>query len=168
MISNMKTLFLVRHAKSSWKDFNLDDRDRPLNKKGECDAPLMGKYLKKLNVRPSLIISSPAKRAISTAKIIASQIDYEKKKIITDENIYLATPEELSKQIIKCNNDINSLMLVGHNPGITEFLNLLCKDNIENMPTCSVACIEFQTNEWAYICDQKGKLKFFEYPKKFY
>jgi|WetSurMetagenome_2_1015567.scaffolds.fasta_scaffold106533_2 phosphohistidine phosphatase len=164
----MKTLYLVRHAKSSWKDSDTDDRERPLNKRGEHDAPVIGKHLKKINVKPSIIISSPAKRALSTAKIFTSEIDYEKKKIIIDENIYLATPEELSALIDKLSNDLNSVMIVGHNPGITEFLNYLCKENIDNMPTCSVACIEFQTDNWSNICDQKGKLKFFEYPKNFY
>ena len=162
----MKTLYLVRHAKSSWKEFDLNDRDRPLNKRGEHDAPLMSKHLKKINVKPSMIISSPAKRALTTAKIIASEIDYEKKNITTDENIYLATSEVLLYLTSKLNSDLNSVMIVGHNPGITEFLNHLCKTNVDNMPTCSVACIEFQTDNWSDINNQKGKIKFFEYPKK--
>ena len=164
----MKTIYLVRHAKSSWRDFGIEDKNRPLNKRGENDAPLMGKYLKKINIKPSIIISSPAKRALTTAKIIATEIDYEKKKIIIDETLYLATSEELFAFVSKFNNDLNSVMIVGHNPGITEFLIQLCNENIENMPTCSVACIEFPTDNWNNINNQNGNLKFFEYPKNFY
>ena len=86
----MKRLYLVRHAKSSWKDPDLDDFDRPLNKRGKRDAPLMGQKLRQADVRPDLIVSSPAKRAAKTAKIMAGQIEYPVKKIIWDESLYAA------------------------------------------------------------------------------
>jgi phosphohistidine phosphatase len=126
----------------------------------------MGKLLKKTNVKTDLIISSPAKRAFATAEKIAAEINYDKRKIETDNDIYLATSKELSDFTSRLNNKFNDVMIFGHNPGLTDFLNHLCTENITNMPTGSVACIEFQIDDWSEIKTHKGKLKFFEYPKK--
>jgi phosphohistidine phosphatase len=162
----MKTLYLVRHAKSSWKGKGLSDKDRPLNKRGKHDAPFMGKLMKEMRVNSDLMISSPAVRALTTAEIFAKEIDYPKSKIEVNDKIYFASPGEFINELIRINNKYNSVMLFGHNPGITDFLNIICKENIDNMPTCSVACIQFEINSWSDIKNKKGKLTFFEYPKK--
>jgi phosphohistidine phosphatase len=162
----MKTLYLVRHAKSSWKEIDISDKERPLNKRGKHDAPVMGKLMKKMNVQPDVIISSPAIRAFSTAKLIAKEIDYPKSKIELSDNIYMAGSMELFGEVSKSDDKYKSIILVGHNPGITDFLNLICEENIDNMPTCSVACIQFEINSWSKLKNKKGKLIFFEYPKK--
>jgi phosphohistidine phosphatase len=162
----MKTLFLVRHAKSSWKETDLSDKDRPLNKRGKHDAPVMGKLLKKMNVQPDLLISSPAVRALTTALNIANEIDYPNSKIDIVENIYMASATELLNEVSKSDDKLKSIMLFGHNPGITDFLNGLSTANIDNMPTCSIVCIQFEINSWSDIKNKKGKVVFFEYPKK--
>lgn len=162
----MKTLYLVRHAKSSWKEIDLSDKERQLNKRGRQDAPVMGKLLKKMNVKPDLLISSPAVRALTTAEFIAKEIDYPKSKIHLAENIYMAGSTELFSEMIKSDDKYKSIMLIGHNPGITDFLNVLCKENIDNMPTCSIAGIQFEIDSWSDLKNKKCKLVFFEYPKK--
>ena len=160
----MKTLYLIRHAKSSWKEMNIRDKERPLNQRGKRDAPVMGKLLKKMNIKPDLIISSPAVRALTTAKFIAKEIEYPKSEIVIVENFYMADSIELSDEVSKSDDKYKNIMLFGHNPGITDLLNLLCKENIDN--TCSIACIQFEIDSWGEIKSKKGKLVFFEFPKK--
>src|SRR5687768_1175410 len=112
----MKELILVRHAKSSWKDQDLTDFERPLNKRGKRDAPFMGGLLKKITQSPDLIISSPAARALSTAKIIAKELDFPVDKIKKDIKIYLAEEVELFKIVKKISDKHQRIILVGHNP----------------------------------------------------
>lgn len=163
----MKTLFLIRHAKSSWDDPNKDDFDRPLNERGKRNAPFMGKLLKKENILPDLIISSPAKRAIATAKIIADETGYPKNKIHTDSKIYEAAINDLLEIINSIQKEHKTVFLFGHNPTLTDFLNYLTNAGIGNIPTCGVAEIEFSFNSWKEISRETGILKRFEYPKKF-
>lgn len=162
----MKILYIIRHAKSSWDDLALDDFDRPLNNRGKKDAPMMGKLLAKLKVNPDLLMSSPAKRAKSTAFEIAEQIGYPKGQIIFNEDIYHASAGELIKTIGKTEDKVNSLMLFGHNPGLTFLANRFTPAIIDNVPTTGVLCIEFTINSWSEIDGVEGNLKFFEYPKK--
>jgi phosphohistidine phosphatase len=162
----MKTLFLVRHAKSSWKDSSIDDTDRPLNKRGKRDAPFMGELLKEKVVNPDLVISSPAKRASKTAQIIAEQIGYSKKDIIYAEEIYEASSRELVDFIKKIDDKYNSVMLFGHNPGFTMLNNFLSKQYIDNIPTCGIVALEFN-NTWKEIDKNTAKMIFFDYPKRY-
>ena len=162
----MKTLFLVRHAKSSWKDSSIDDNDRPLNKRGKRDAPFMGELLKEKVVNPDLVISSPAKRASKTAQIIAEQIGYYKKDIIYSEEIYEASSRELVDFIKKIDDKYNSVMLFGHNPGFTMLNNFLSKHYIDNIPTCGIVALEFN-NTWKEIDKNTAKMIFFDYPKRY-
>ena len=113
----MKTLTLVRHAKSSWKNNNLSDRQRPLNKRGERDAPVMGKRIKEHGIRPSLIVSSPAVRAWTTAKIIADEINYPWEFLQKEDSLYLASLDEILDVVMAQENEFNNLMMFGHNPG---------------------------------------------------
>jgi phosphohistidine phosphatase len=112
----MKTLYLVRHAKSSWKYPNLDDFERPLNKRGRKNAPFMGTILKKLKVAPDLLISSPANRAAITARIIAAKINYPLEKIRYRESIYEFSEDALIHVIKQIDDSVNKAMIVGHNP----------------------------------------------------
>jgi phosphohistidine phosphatase len=162
----MKTLYLVRHAKSSWKYPNLDDFERPLNKRGRRNAPFMGEILKKLKIAPDLIISSPANRAATTARIIADTIDYPLEEIQYDETIYASSEYDLLQVIQQLDNGVNQAMLVSHNPAITDLANSIGDTSVSNIPTCGVFCLGLNISSWAKIGKQRGKLKFFEFPKK--
>jgi phosphohistidine phosphatase len=162
----MKTLYLARHAKSSWKYPNLDDFERPLNKRGRKNAPFMGKILKKLKVAPDLIISSPANRAAMTARIIAAKINYPLEKIRYSETIYEFRENALIHVIKQLDNSVNKAMVVGHNPAINGLANYIGDQPISNVPTCGIYCVDLDISSWAKICENCGKLIFFEFPKK--
>ena len=162
----MKTLYLVRHAKSSWKYPDLDDFERPLNKRGRKNAPFMGRILKKLKVAPDLVISSPANRAATTARIIADSIDYPLEKIHYNETIYGSSEYDLVQVIRQVDNAVNQAMLVSHNPALTDLANTIADTAISNIPTCGVVGLNLNISSWVKIGEQRGKLKFFEFPKK--
>ena len=161
----MKTLTIIRHAKSSWADSGLDDFDRTLNRRGKQDAPMMGQRLAERDVYPDLILSSPAKRADKTIKKIAKKIGYPREDIIFEEKMYLADVPELLKIIRSIENSVQHLMLCGHNPGVTEFSNYVSGERIDNMPTCGVAVIGFDINSWNDVDRNTGVLERFDYPK---
>ncbi|MCF8240602.1 MAG: histidine phosphatase family protein [Melioribacteraceae bacterium] len=161
----MKRLILVRHAKSSWKDPDLADFERPLNKRGKRDAPLMAKLIAEKGEKPDVLISSPALRAYTTAREFAKQLDIKPKKLIMDENIYEAGAHELMGLALKFNDEHNSVMLFGHNPGLTLLNNYLSAQRIDNIPTCGVVCIEFEIDSWKEIKIESGRTQYFEYPK---
>jgi phosphohistidine phosphatase len=162
----MKSLILVRHAKSSWKDSSLADFRRPLNKRGKRDAPYMGKLLKKMGIVPDLVISSPALRAAETAKIICAELGVPEEKIRFDEDIYLAGDDDILETVNSVNENVNTLMLVGHNPGLTDFSNLLSGEFIDNIPTTGIVGLSYDTGKWAELNSSSCSIKFFEYPKK--
>ena len=164
----MKTLYLVRHAKSSWKDNSLKDFDRPLNERGKRDAPFMGKLIREKGINPDIIISSPAKRAISTAKYFSAEFNKSKKEIIENNNIYEAGAGQLIDIINSIADNNNSAMLFGHNPGFTMLSNYLADKRIDNIPTCGVVTITFDVDSWKEIEVGTGKLIEFEYPKKYF
>src|SRR5688500_4533393 len=117
---SLKTLVLVRHAKSSWKDASLPDRDRPLNRRGKRDAPEMGRRLAQLVGTPDLIVSSPAARALATARVFAEAVDYPVDGIREEERIYEAAPTEILDVIRDIDDDVDGVPLFGHNPGLTQ------------------------------------------------
>jgi len=162
----MKTLYLVRHAKSSWKDARLQDHDRPLSKRGEQDALRMGKRLGRRRSKPEVILSSPAVRAKSTAKILATEIGYPKSGIIVDDLMYAAGPEDLVSVIRGLDNAVDCVMLVGHNPAVTQLVNSLTHCDIANVPTCGLAVLEFRIHSWHDIDRVRAELLDFDYPKK--
>lgn len=162
----MKKLYLVRHAKSSWDDPSLDDIDRPLNQRGKKDAPEMGERLNKQKIFPDLLVSSPGKRARSTAKKIAKKIGYPKKDILIDDALYHGSDDMLIEIVKKLPDSVQSAMLFGHNPGFTSFANQLCNINIYNIPTAGIVAIDFHTENWEDVEYGKGELVFFDYPKK--
>jgi phosphohistidine phosphatase len=162
----MKTLYLVRHAKSSWKYPNLDDFERPLNKRGRKNAPFMGQLLKKLKVTPDLIISSPANRAATTARIIAAKINFALENIRYSETIYEFSEGALIQVVKHIDNDVMKAMVVGHNPGLNGLANYLGDQSISNIPTAGIYCLDLNIASWTKIRENCGKLKFFEFPKK--
>ena len=161
-----KTLYLVRHAKSSWKHTGLSDSRRPLNKRGKHDAPLMGKTLRNRSEIPQLLISSPAKRALNTAKLFAEEFNFPKEKIKISESLYMAFGVDFYDVIMKCDDGLRSIMLFSHNPGITDFVNMISGSDIENIPTSGTVRIDFDIASWKDIKKTKGEIKFFVSPKK--
>ena len=161
----MKTLTLVRHAKSSWKDNSLADRDRPLSKRGKRDAPEMGRRIAAAGIRPSLIVSSPAVRAWTTAKIIANEIGYPREFLQRDNGLYLASVNGILDVIVAQDPGFNSLMLVGHNPGFTDFANYLVPGLTNNMPTASVVSVELDSEDWSLYDKPAAELLLYDFPK---
>ena len=161
----MKTLTLVRHAKSSWKDHSLADRDRPLNKRGKRDAPEMGRRIAAAGIRPSLIVSSPAVRAWTTAKIIANEIGYPREFLQRDNGLYLASVNGILDVIVAQDPGFNNLMLVGHNPGFTDFANYLVPGLTNNMPTAGVVSVELDSDDWSLYDRPAAELLLYDFPK---
>jgi phosphohistidine phosphatase len=162
----VKTLYLVRHSKSSWKNPGLTDFERPLNKRGKRDAPLVGKLLAGWGINPEVIFSSPAKRARKSATIIAEEIGYPPDEIVTLAAIYDASVADLLKVIRDIDDRYHEVMLFGHNPGMTGLVNYLSDFDLDNLPTSGIVCIEFDKRAWRRISRHSGSLVFYEYPKK--
>ena len=163
----MLTLFLCRHAKSSWDEPGLSDKDRPLNARGKNDAPMMGRMLESREENPDLIISSPAERAFKTAKLISDEIGYRQKDIIVDNRIYMAGIDDFIEVLKECRNKDKTIMIFSHNYGITDFANYISSSRIDNIPTCGIVKIKFEFSNWEKIKKEKGKLEYFIYPKMF-
>ena len=162
----MLRLFLLRHAKSSWKDSALDDFERPLKEKGLSEALIIGRvYKKKYGKIPDAIITSPAKRAFETAQLFAKEIGYPLSKIILQKKIYEAILEELLKTLRGISDEYKTVVMVGHNPGFTEFANYIIDgEDIGNIPTCGLVGVEVYVKNWKKVEEKSGKLFCFEYP----
>jgi phosphohistidine phosphatase len=160
----MKTLLIVRHAKSSWKDMSLSDWERPLNKRGKRDAPMMGQRLADIGIRVDSIVSSTAVRAISTADIIADEIGFQK-EIDQRDDLYHADERALLSTIRGFSDDLHAVMLVAHNPSITELVNELSGRWIDNVPTCGIAKFVYDVKSWKDV-GRLAPMDFqFDYPK---
>jgi phosphohistidine phosphatase len=162
----MKRLLLCRHAKSSWKDLTLSDIDRPLNRRGKKDAPEMGKRLAALGIRPDMIVSSPACRALATARKMAGALGFGRKNITIIEEVYGATVEELLDVIQGLDDAADLVLIVGHNSETTVLANILGNLDIDNIPTCGVVSLDFSVRSWRKIGPGQGALVFFAYPRK--
>lgn len=163
----MKTLYLLRHAKSSWKYQDLSDFERPLSSRGRRDAPFMGKLMQQRGILPEHMVSSPATRAITTARQLADAMGYSSEDIEQDRNIYEAGNGALIAIIQKTDDKFGSLMLAGHNPAITTVAERLSGASIDNIVTCGIVQIDFQLDSWAEIDPDKGQFIFFEFPRKY-
>lgn len=165
----MKKLFIIRHAKSSWDNPELDDFDRPLNKRGQKDAPRMGKRLKEKRVTPDIMISSPAERAFATCIAIANVLEFEHSKIKTDRKLYHADEEGILAVIRNLKDSPRDseevVLLFGHNPGLTEFANSLLNQTIDNIPTCGIVAAELPIKRWQDVSFGCGNMLFFDFPK---
>ncbi len=164
----MKKLYLVRHAKSSWSEPSLSDIDRPLNKRGMRDAPFMGKMLAAKGVKPDRIISSPAKRAHKTAKYFAKAMSIGKDDIVIDRRIYDAFPEDIFEIIREIDDRYQIVLLFGHNPTFTSFVNRFTNRFIDNVPTCGISGIESEAKTWEDFGTTNSELKVFYYPKQYF
>ncbi len=162
----MKTLYMVRHAKSSWNYPELDDMDRPLNPRGKKNAPEMGKRLAKRGIKPDMIMTSPAKRARTTAKIIARKLGISPALIHRNDLLYHGSIDTILHAIQSTDDSFANLMIFGHNPGFTDLANHLTGADLYNIPTCGIAAINFPIEQWKDVAEGKGDLLFFDYPKK--
>lgn len=161
----MKTLLLVRHAKSDWNDPALKDFDRPLNDRGKRDAPMMAERLSAKKIRIDAIISSPAKRAKKTAEIFAKEFKNEKDDILFLDELYLAVPSVFFDVIRKADNKYKTIAVFSHNPGITDFANMLANVRIDNIPTCGVFGVKADIKSWKDFESAEKEFWMFDYPK---
>ncbi len=159
----MKTLYLVRHAKSSWS-FNLPDHDRPLGKRGRRDVLKMGKHLASNHEPPEVLISSTASRAFYTALHMCDQYRIDEGNILLEKRLFHAGSQEIL-DVIHSAPDCELLAIFGHNPGFTDCANRLANTSIGNVPTCGVVGISFDTNKWSETDFGIGKQEFFYTPK---
>ena len=157
-------LCLTRHAKSDWSTPELNDIDRPLNKRGYSDAPMMGKRLKERGIIPDMILSSTAVRAYTTARIVSQELEYPVKKIVLREELY-DTSAEIYTRVLKEYVNSSTILLFGHNPTITTLANELGDLHTDNVPTTGMAAFEFTSGD-AFLRGEKGKLLFYDYPKR--
>jgi len=159
----MKTLFVLRHAKSSWDDSSLADYDRPLNDRGKTAAPFMGRIMAERDLVPAVIYSSPAVRARETASLAkkAGKLDAE---IRFEERIYEASPQTLKQVVAGIDDEFRSAMIVGHNPGMEGFIRLLT-GKLESMPTAALAIIDLDIARWEDVGSEQGMLRQIIRPK---
>lgn len=161
-----RTIALIRHAKSDWSHA-VSDFDRPLNGRGEHDAPRMGAELKARGIGFDLVIASPANRALTTARAICNEIGYPEEKIVQEQELYLSSPIEIIDVIRESDERFKRIAVVCHNPGLTMLANRLGGMKVDNMPTCSVAIFECKPDSWRDLEPGICKAVDFLYPKLF-
>ena len=161
----MKLLLLIRHAKSSWENFQVKDEERPLNERGRKNAPEMAKRLLKKKIPIDAFLSSTAKRAKSTAEYFAEAYGVPKKQIILVPELYMAGNEAFINTIHNAPAFANSIALFSHNNGITDFANSLSDTRIDDMPTCAVFAVKCPINNWSEFQPLTNEFYFFDYPK---
>ena len=164
----MRTLLLIRHAKSSWGNPGLRDFDRPLNERGLHDAPKMAKFLSNQGLKPELIVSSPAKRALTTALFFAEAFNINPAEVQREPQIYEALPQEILKIISALPSELKSVALFGHNPTFTEVANQFASESnfIENVPTCGVVMINSSADRWSALYEGNTKITACYFPKE--
>jgi phosphohistidine phosphatase len=160
----MKTLYLVRHAKASPGDAAMADRDRPLNERGLGDVAVMGQRLAQRGVKPDALLTSPAARALTTAEHLAQALGIPRKDLVVIERLYNALPGDLLGLIQGLGEEHARVMLVGHNPGLTELANRFASE-ITNLPTCAIAEFTFAAARWADIGDAEPGNVVLDHPK---
>jgi phosphohistidine phosphatase len=161
----MLRLTLVRHAKSSWADPGTGDFERPLNKRGVRDAPVMALRMGELRRLPDLLVSSPALRAFTTAGVFAERLGFSVDAIRLEQRIYEASRETLAEVVRELDPTRRHAMLFGHNPGFCELARWLATCSFTDMPTCAIASIELQVGDWRELGPGCGKLVRYLYPK---
>lgn len=162
----VRRLTLVRHAKSDWGDASLDDFDRPLNRRGQRDAPDMAARLAAAGLLPTRIVTSPALRALTTAQAFAERLGYPPSRIVRVDEAYLATPEQLLDVIRQNGSRAQHLMLFGHNPGISGFATRLTgDDSLGEVPTCAVTSLLVPVTRWSELTFGSARRDFHDFPK---
>jgi phosphohistidine phosphatase len=160
-----KILYLVRHAKSSWKDASLADIERPLNKRGFRNAPLMAEWLVAQPEPPEFIVSSPANRALTTARAMAEALGQGPERIQVEQDLYFAGTHGMLRTLERVDDAFQRVMMVGHNPVMTRLLNQLSGADVWNMPTCAIAVIAFDMDSWGLVDCTAGELLAYQTPK---
>jgi phosphohistidine phosphatase len=161
----MKTLYLMRHAKSSWSFEELSDRERPLNDRGRDEAPRIGQALAKRHITPALIVSSPAVRALSTAVLVAREVNYSHDKIKVEPALYEADLDTVVAIVRELPDEANSVLLTGHNPTFTDVVNYLSPSPLSGeMPTAGLMCLRFLVDHWAEIEPANAEFYFYDHP----
>lgn len=162
----MRYLTLIRHAKSSWDDPTQEDFERPLNARGRRDAPAMATRAALLAGRPQHWISSPARRAIQTARSFAETLGVPAEQIELQAPLYHATPTQLADCVGRLRSEWQHVWLFGHNPGLSEFARWLCAEAPSDLPTCAVAQLAFERDDWRGIEAGSASLRCYLYPKQ--
>ena len=160
----MKNLIIVRHCKSSWKDPSLSDFDRPLNKRGNIDGELMSNYLREKEKKIDKLILSTSIRTRLTSKYFIEKIHFNSISYL--DELYHASYSEIIKIISKIENNFNNIMVIGHNPGLTELINYFTDMRIYNIPTTGIIKVEFKEAKWSKITENKGKIVYKKFPKE--
>ncbi|MEO6583780.1 MAG: histidine phosphatase family protein [Ferruginibacter sp.] len=162
----MKTIFLIRHAKSSWANFDLDDINRPLNDRGKEDAPAMAKRLLKREEKIDMYVSSPAKRAIQTALAFLKVMNVKEKHLVLIDKLYHAQSEIFNTVIAGLDDEHKKIAIFSHNPGITDFANTLCQGTrVDNIPTTGIFAARANVKHWAAFKAAEKEFIFFDFPK---
>ena len=161
----MKSLLLVRHAKSDWDDPLLKDFDRPLNERGKRDAPMMAQRLLNKKIKIDAFIASPAKRARKTAEAFVKEYKKDKDDILFIDKLYLAEPATFREVISAVDKEYNNIAVFSHNPGITDFANTLSEVRIDNIPTCSIFAVKIDIKRWKDFEEAEKEFWFFDSPK---
>ncbi len=159
-----KILFIVRHGKSSWEQVGVSDIDRPLKERGVKDAYEMANRVLKKGFHPDSIISSPALRALHTAIIFSRVLDYPVNEIIINQDMYLSEADRIFSIVSETDNSIGSLMIFGHNPGLTELVNYLSELDIDNLPTAGLVMLRFKSDNWKGISKNCQVLEYIDFP----
>ncbi len=163
----MKTIFLIRHAKSSWDNPAMRDFERPLNERGLRDAPFMADVLKKTGAEPDLIVTSPAKRAATTAGFFGRAFGINEADFQVEQTIYAAEPRDISDIIAGLPESVETVLIFGHNPTFTDVANGFSKKWIENVPTCGIVRIEGAVEKWAEFSSENASVTAVFFPKQF-
>jgi phosphohistidine phosphatase len=163
----MKSLYLVRHAKSSWDNPSLEDISRPLNERGYKDAQRMGEELKRKGVEPDWILSSPAIRALTTAQIMASVMGYSELEIWVEPSLYGSDVDTLFRVFRRIANHHDVVFSYGHNPITTIFANVFEGGRVDNVPTCGIVRIDFEVDNWLDIDIKNGVVVLVDSPKQY-
>jgi phosphohistidine phosphatase len=163
----MKTLYVIRHAKSSWDDPSLPDFERPLNKRGRRDAPFMARIIADILKKPDVLITSPAKRALETALAFCNGFNISEDMLVEDRTLYHPSIEDILRVVHKIDEAHGIAAIFGHNPGFTSFVNTIGKASIMNVPTTGVVVLTSEAQFWANFEDEKVKTVGFHYPKQY-
>ena len=162
----MRTLYLCRHAKSSWADDGQDDFDRPLNERGLHDAPMMARLFRERGEPVDRIVSSDANRALTTARAFARELHLADDRFVQEPHLYHANVSTIARVVNALPDSVQRAVLFGHNPGFTAAVEHFSSEDIGNLPTCGMVRIDFTVGEWRQVMRDLGTLTWFDYPKR--
>ena len=160
----MKRLIIVRHSKSSWKDLSLTDFRRPLNNRGKSDGPIMSRYLSSKINKIDFLHSSSSVRTFETSKFFISKIEF--KNIKYDDNLYHCSAQSIIRLIKNYPDQYKTVMIIAHNPGLTNLINMITHITLDNLPTSGIANIDFDCDFWNNISIENSNLVDLKFPKQ--